>query len=228
MRPLIIAQFLLASALSLAGCAVDGSLGEGEGEGGSGDGSGGGSGGGGSGGGGNSDNGGVEPGQGGDDMPDPVVDPDGCPVGALGSVQTLKDLQGTLDPSDPEDPESPAVRTLTGRFGEVDSIEVSLYDGYGAFAESSAAPGSYPIDGDDADPATCGVCVYVYLTVGETEHSFLATSGLVELESVDGNLTGTASSLQFDELADFYTLEPDGCEASITDVAFDVALTPPG
>jgi hypothetical protein len=208
--------------VTLTACTVDGMAGDPSGDGDGDDGGGGGDGGGGSG-------GGVVPGDHDDDPPADDGDPQqpACPAGAIGSVMELKDLQATFDPSDPDDPDSPAVRTLSGRFGVVDSIEVQLFDGYGAFAESQAAPGSYPISGDDADPATCGVCVYLYLTVGEEEHSFLATSGLVELESVDDNLTGSATALDFDELEDLYTLDPDGCSASISDVAFDAALQSP-
>ncbi len=226
MRPLTIARFLLASALSIAiGCTADGSFGDAPGDGqGGGDADGAGGGGGGS-----SGNGGVEPGHGDDTPVGPSTGEAGdCPAGALGSILELKDLEGTVERIDPEDPGSQAVRTLSGRFGEVDSIEVQLYDGYGAFSESSAAPGSYPIDGADADPAQCGVCVYLYLSQGDAVHTYLATSGLVELESVDGNLTGSAVSLELEELATFTSLEPDGCEASIDDISFDAPLATQG
>jgi hypothetical protein len=105
-----------------------------------------------------------------DPDPDPDPDPgaDGCPADDLGTVDGLKDPSATIDRMDPEDPESPAVRQLTGLAAPDVVFELGLWDGYGAFADSPAAPGDYPISGDEADPDNCGLCVELRMTAGES------------------------------------------------------------
>ena len=146
---------------------------------------------------------------------------------SIGAVDPLKEPHAILDLSDPEDPESQALRMLTGQIGPDEDFELGLWDGYGAFLESNAAPGSYPISGDDADPVSCGICLYLTITTGEIERLYLATAGALDLESVDGELTGVATGLRLDEVDDMLDFVPGGCRATIASVRFDVPLESP-
>ena len=169
-----------------------------------------------------------------DPDPDPGADPDpdpgeadACPPSDLGTVDTLKGATAFIDRMDPDDPESPAVRLLSGLAGPDDAVELGLWDGYGAFLASPAAPGDYPIGGDDADPDTCGICLELRRTAGEVEHRLFATGGGLSLESVDGDLTGSATTLRFEEVDGEGELVPGGCTATITRLVFDTPLGAP-
>jgi hypothetical protein len=161
--------------------------------------------------------------------PDPDPDPgasddDDCPPADMGSFDGLKDPSGLIDRMNPDDPESPAVRIVGGLLDEYSAIEIGLWDGYGAFLDSPAAPADYPIGGDDADPSTCGLCIEVTWKKGEVERRLFATGGAVSIESVDGRLTGSADSLSFEEFDADDQEVTGGCRALVRHVAFDVAL----
>ena len=170
-----------------------------------------------------------DPGSDPDPDPDPGADEDvdDCPPDNLGTVDGLKDPTAFIDRMDPDDPESPAVRILSGVAAPDVEFEIGLWDGYGAFAESPAAAGDYPITGDDADPDTCGICVELSMTVGEVEHRLVATGGAISIASVDGNLEGTGTTLLFKEVDGEAEFISGGCTSAITRVLFDAPLGAP-
>lgn len=166
-----------------------------------------------------------------DPVPDPDPDPDPgatdtCPPANLGSVDSLKSPSATIDHMDPDDPESPAVRWLDALIDAETALELGLWDGYGAFAENGPEPGDYPIAGDDADSTSCGLCFEVTVTRGETVHRMFATGGVLSLASVDGNLTGSASTVSLEEIDDGGAVVAGGCRALIEHLAFDAPLEP--
>jgi hypothetical protein len=166
-----------------------------------------------------------EPGSGSDPDPDPG-DTDLCPPSDLGIVDSLKDVLATIDYSDPEDPGSAAWRRLSGIAAPDVELSIDLWDGYGAFADGNAAPGDYPIAGDDTDPGSCGLCIEVEMTVGEVAHRMAASGGSLSLESVIGRLTGSGETISFVEVDDSGNPVEGGCKASIDRVVFDAPLEP--
>lgn len=168
-----------------------------------------------------------------DPSPDPSPDPDpdpgaeyDCPPSDIGIVDSLKDPLATIDYSDPDDPESAAWRRLSGIAAPDVELSIDLWDGYGAFADGNAAPGDYPIAGEDTDPASCGLCIELVMTVGEVDHRMAASGGSLSLESVDERLAGNGETLSFVEVDDSGDAVEGGCKASIDRVVFDAPLEP--
>jgi len=166
-----------------------------------------------------------------DPTPDPDSDPDPgetdtCPPMNFGRIDSLKDPSATIDRMDPDDPESPAVRWLDALIDADSALELGLWDGYGAFAQSPPEPGDYPIAGDDESPTTCGLCFEVTVTRGDSVHRMFATGGGLSLESVDGNLTGSATTVSLEEVDEEGAIVEGGCRALIEELAFDAPLEP--
>lgn len=163
--------------------------------------------------------------EGGDDEWEEPERPAECPSGAMGAVASLADAEAFNDPL--EDSETgPRVRYLWGTINETTEFELDLYDGYGAFASGAAAPGTYTIEGADADPFDCGLCVYLSIVTDDWYYSLQATGGSVTIETVDGGLKGTASGLTFkehDDLGEGYM--EGGCSATIDSLPFDTEYT---
>lgn len=149
-----------------------------------------------------------------------------CPAGEMGAVAALTEAEAYNDPADDTEG-GPRMRYLWGVIDETTDFEIDLYDGYGAFKSAPAAPGTYTIQGEDADPIDCGLCVYVNIVTDDWYYPLQATGGTVTIESVDGRLKGTASGLTFKELSDAdegYMEESDGgCGATIESIPFDSA-----
>jgi hypothetical protein len=169
---------------------------------------------------------GSDPGSDPDPDPDPGADPSTCPPMNLGRIDPLKDESATIDWMDPDDPDSPAVRWLDGLVAPDSALDLGLWDGYGIFAEVPLEASEYPIAGEDADPETCGLCFEVTVTSGDTVHRMFATGGVLTLESVDDNLTGSASTVSLEELDESGAHVEGGCRALIENLAFDAPLEP--
>ena len=164
-----------------------------------------------------------------DPDPDPDPDPgesDDCPPSNLGIVDSLKDPVATIDYSDPDDLDSAAWRRLSGIAAPDVELSIDLWDGYGAFADGSAAPGDYSIAGEDTDPASCGLCIELAMTVGEVTHRMAASGGSLSLASVAERLAGSGETLSFVEVDDSGDSIEGGCKASIDRVVFDAPLEP--
>ncbi len=165
-----------------------------------------------------------------DPAPDPDPDPgatDDCPPDDIGTVDSLKDPSATIEHQDPADESTPAVRLLHGLIDPYSELDLGLWEGWGAFAGAAAAPGDYPIAGDDADPASCGLCIEVWVTRDESEHRMVATGGGVSIESVDGRLTGSATDVVLEEFDDDDQPVAAGCRSRIDRLVFDAALEAP-
>ena len=170
------------------------------------------------------DDDGSDDGGGDDGTDDGYEDPErpaDCPSGAMGAVASLSDPEAYNDPLEEEG--GPRVRYLFGGITDSTGFELDLYDGYGAFADTPAAPGTYTISGDDADPEACGLCVYLWIDTDEWSYFLQADSGTVTVTTVDGKLEGSASSLTFKEVGDEGTYLEGGCSATVDSVPFDAA-----
>jgi hypothetical protein len=164
-----------------------------------------------------------------DPDPDPDPDPgatDTCPPMNLGRIDSLKDESATIDWTDPDDPESPAVRWLDGLLDPDSALQIGLWDGYGVFSDLPLEPSEYPIVGDDADPESCGLCFEVMVSKKDVVHRMFATGGVLTFESVDDNLTGSASTVSLEEFDENGAYVEGGCRALIEHVAFDAPLEP--
>lgn len=166
---------------------------------------------------------GTDDGGGGDEWEDPVR-PATCPSGAMGAVAALIDAEAYNDPLE-EAEDGPRVRYLWGGVSDTTGFEIDLYDGYGAFKSAPAAPGTFTISGEDADPDLCGLCLSLWIDTDEWSYYLMADSGSVTLETVDGKLKGSASSLTFKEVGDEGGFMEGGCSATIDSVPFDATYT---
>ncbi len=158
---------------------------------------------------------------------DPVR-PSECPAGEMGAVASLTDPEAYNDPLE-EAEDGPRMRYLWGTINETTDFEIDLYDGYGAFKSTPAAPGTFTIQGEDADPIDCGLCVYVNFWTDDWYWPLQATGGTVTIEEVNGKLKGTASGLSFKELSDtgegYMESSDGGCGATIESIPFDTSYT---
>src|SRR5690606_15946028 len=162
-----------------------------------------------------------------------------CPAAtALGDVAELAGAragQETQPPGAqaPDPPLDPQTYYISGHIDGGELVELDLWEGYGAFAEGDkrVAPGTYRIDGDDRRALLCGICFYLLgdfdpLT-GVADQVYLAIAGEVTIDSVSGELTGSAFDLAFAAIdldhPEGAPLE-GGCTATMTSIQFTAPL----
>jgi hypothetical protein len=115
-----------------------------------------------------------------------------------------------------------------------DVLQIELVSGYGVFLEG-VTTGTFPLADDELNYATCGLCVRVFTDVedggGHAMQQYFATGGTVTITSIDPNITGTVTDVDFVEVTvatdGTYTTTPvtDGCSTAVASTAFDVAVT---
>lgn len=88
---------------------------------------------------------------------------------------------------------------------DVDLIQLELYRNSGAL--TNIAPGTYQIQGDDANYKTCGVCVRILTDATQQNYAddYLATSGTVMISSVGGSGSGSGSDRTYGTLSGSFT-----------------------
>ncbi len=110
-----------------------------------------------------------------------------------------------------------------------DALNIDLYPGYGVFSAGAITAGTFPLTGAELSIVECGACVYVTGDVGEAgpKGMWMATGGTLTLTSVAGQLTGTLANGTFQhvDLGDGATPLGDSCDTSITQAAFNGAIT---
>jgi hypothetical protein len=113
-----------------------------------------------------------------------------------------------------------------------DYLYLDLYELYGAFDGGDIKTGTFPLTGDDAAYSTCGACVYLGAKVdadGNVDDYYFARSGLLNLTSVTGRLTGSIQNVMF------YRVKTDAdgfpsddatfdCESKIMNATFDTEI----
>ncbi len=113
-----------------------------------------------------------------------------------------------------------------------DQLAVELFAGAGVFTGADIQPGTYTIEGDELDYATCGVCVLLYTDVagGVERDVYLATAGSVAITSVSPTLAGQVSGVSFEHVtinpvSYESTPDPDMCRSALTDASFATPVT---
>jgi hypothetical protein len=148
-----------------------------------------------------------------------------CPPGRLGDLGEVQGAQTLQEPLDPDDPDGAQTRFLYGGFGEDATLTLVLVDGRGAFAGGAAAPGTYPLGGDEIGLDTCGACLLLWLFTDEADFAFVPTAGSITLDAVDVALTGSGADLTFQQQsAETGEILEDGCTATATGLSFDAPL----
>jgi hypothetical protein len=166
-----------------------------------------------------------------------------CPFEeALGTVSLTasKAEHRTQPPPDGQEPDpSRRALALAGAMdsaSENDFLTVELWDGYGSFADSQLAAGEFTIQGDDATPQNCGVCVNLLAGFGDGDETndkrYFASAGTVVVNSagtraeneITGNFTGTMSGVTLTELGESGEPVEGGCTTTIDDATWDVPI----
>lgn len=117
----------------------------------------------------------------------------------------------------------------------IDVASVLLFAGYGVFSEvEEIAVGMFTLNAEEGSYETCGACVI--LSIDATEDGataeYMPTSGMLDLTSVSGNLTGTLTDATFVHV-DIGATAPypttpnaDGCRTTVDTLTFDAAIDP--
>lgn len=181
----------------------------------------------------------------------------GCPVEAtVGPFDPLEmeAIHFTQPPPDQATDPDPSVRAISalGRIDPgdgppADLLFVELWDGFGAFSGGQIGTGDFTIEGDEANLADCGICIYALGDAvsanGQVNYAkqYIATSGTITVEAagtragndITGNFTGSISGLTLVELNPDMSGGPlsGGCETAIQSVSWDAPIengdTPP-
>ncbi|HLU65928.1 MAG TPA: hypothetical protein VKZ63_06615 [Kofleriaceae bacterium] len=164
-----------------------------------------------------------------------------CPVdenpAAVDALMEALAGQETQDPADQAEgaPENPQTYYIFGGIGNMDLVELDLWEGYGVFAEGDkrVVPGTYTIEGAEAAVLSCGVCFFLLgdfnPNEGTIEMDYIATAGTVTIDSVEGNLTGTAENVTFSQIdpnSEDGSALPGGCTATFPSISFTAPIEP--
>ena len=119
-----------------------------------------------------------------------------------------------------------------------DILDFTLEAGYGGFGSGDIKACTYALTGDDADWATCGICLNVLpgalgsdgsIDFSEfADRAYIATTGSVTFTNVATRLTGSFTGVSFKH----YTYDssahtsafPDSCTTTIASATFDDAF----
>ncbi|MGI5865628.1 MAG: clostripain-related cysteine peptidase, partial [Myxococcales bacterium] len=155
-----------------------------------------------------------------------------CVGGTVGSC-TLPSSYGVVDVAGAIEgsPDSAmAVQAaLPSADGTYDLIAFELYAGFGALAQG-IAPGSYTLQGDDLNYATCGLCLRLFGDIdtssGTFTQQFFATGGGVVIDQVEGTFIATVIDATFvevtiDSTSWQSTPVPGGCTTEFESIAFN-------
>lgn len=107
-------------------------------------------------------------------------------------------------------------------------LEVSLWTGYGVFADAAIAPGTYTISGDETSYELCGACAAIWAdydpVADEVRQELMAQSGTIVIDSIEGTMAGSLVDVVFQEVdPDTGEVVPDGCTTTIS-APFSAAL----
>jgi hypothetical protein len=165
-----------------------------------------------------------------------------CPVAPrVGPIPELMNASAgreTQHPGEqaPEPPVDPQTYFIFGDIGNMELIELDLWDGYGAFSEGDkrVVAGTYRIEGDESLALLCGVCFYMLgdfdEAAGTADTVYIATGGEVTIDSVSDTLTGSARHLTFTALDydhEFGGPLVDGCTTTVDSIRFTAPLAGP-
>ena len=111
--------------------------------------------------------------------------------------------------------------------GDMEYVQLELWDGRGAFSGTTVAAGSYTIGGSDASYTTCGVCVRGLGGKGEaTQTEYFATAGTVDVTTISSTqFTASLSNLSFVEVDPTTFAAAGSCTAQLSSVSLTGAVT---
>lgn len=129
--------------------------------------------------------------------------------------------------------------------GSNDAVYLELNAGFGGFGSGDIQPGTYQLQGEDLDYATCGLCFLLFPMsvtgtsfMGDINNVYVATAGTIVLTDAGGSagsgsghmVAGSISNVTFKKAviaADrTQTFDPANCDSSIGSgtFAYDLAL----
>jgi len=165
------------------------------------------------------------------------VEHGGCQATADYGAATIGQAQASADFADPcvtnVPPEFIGYQGTLNADASPDVLDIELYKGFGVFTTGEIRTGTYTITGDEANYATCGVCVLLLADVNTTSGApgslYMATGGTVNITSVSPNITGTLSNMTFvhvdiDSTTFQSTPNADNCPSAITSLSFDALV----
>lgn len=162
--------------------------------------------------------------------------PPGCTVRQdLGDIGAVKGAEaGQVPQQPPTPPGNPDAKLLflKAPVSADDVFELELWDSYGSFGDNDVTTGTFAITGPETMKISCGVCVKLLGNVGSDgvpAQIYIATAGSVTISSIAGQLVGNATGLVLNEIDDASAEGAaliDGCTSAISDVSFDVVISP--
>jgi hypothetical protein len=151
-------------------------------------------------------------------VPANFIAPAGMSAGAVqdgsGSVAVEFDLDGAAEP---------------------DRFQLTLVAGRGVFIDGLVT-GTFGINGAQLDNDSCALCLVVLADVdgaGTPKEIYFAEDGVIQLDSVSGQLTGSLTDVSFQHVSISpdppHAITPilDGCKTRISSMGFDVPITSP-
>jgi hypothetical protein len=162
-----------------------------------------------------------------------MAPPAGCTATASYGAATASDQDATHDAT------GEIWLYSAGLNADVDLLRLQLNDGLGVFAAGAGGvrTGTFAIAGDEAQYATCGLCVLIFADTSATSlpnldspyNNYLAVSGDVRIDTVAPNLSGAISNVQLQHVTidrdlDFQSTVVGDCAATIDSLSFDVAV----
>ena len=111
--------------------------------------------------------------------------------------------------------------------GDMEYVQLELWDGKGAFTGGTVAPGTYTIGGADASYTTCGLCVRGLGGKGEaTQTEYFATSGTVDVTAISSTqFTATLAAVSFVEVDGTTHAAAGTCTAQLASVSLSGPVT---
>ena len=163
---------------------------------------------------------------------------DAPPSGACASPSSLGTVTPTEQYAHNEADGSPSDwGTKANADAIYDQISIEIYPTGVFTAPAKPANQTYTISGDEANYATCGLCVMLDADIDETNMTqgdgrWVASSGTVTFTSVATTFAGTLSNIHFvhSDIAAAPSFEStpaaDGCTSDLTSLTFSQAMTP--
>ncbi len=109
-----------------------------------------------------------------------------------------------------------------------DRFQMKLFAGRGVFIDGPVA-GTFGINSAQLNNKSCALCL---LVIADNAETYFATGGIVQLDSVSGQLKGKLTDIRFEHVS--IAADPpqastpihDGCLTRISSLTFDVAIAP--
>jgi hypothetical protein len=157
-----------------------------------------------------------------------------CATVADYGTPTLGNQQAAGSGTDHTMPDGEQLQASLNADATPDIIDLELIKGFGVFT-ANIVTGDFTLSGAELNYETCGLCPRLFTDIDagtgmSTTEQYYASAGEINITSINPNLTGTFTGLQFEEVTiDATTFHstpvPDGCTTSIASGSFDIAVT---